>query len=72
MIIGAYVAVELWVTGGEAARGMNKWRECIAVLERGFLSMPALSVEHLEPDLYSTFRESRSLGALRDIRSSPT
>ncbi|WP_407114535.1 hypothetical protein [Bradyrhizobium sp. LMG 9283] len=48
-IIGAYVALEQWVMGG-AARAMERWRECISILEHEFLSVPGLSVEAIEPD----------------------
>lgn len=49
-IVGAYVALEQWVAGGEAVRAMTRWRKCIAVLEREFLSVPGLSVQQIEPD----------------------
>lgn len=48
-IIGAYVALERWVKGG-AARAMERWHECIAIMKREFLSVPGLSVEEIEPD----------------------
>jgi len=48
-IIGAYVALEQWVKGG-AARAMERWRECISILKREFLSEPGLYVEEMEPD----------------------
>ncbi|WP_271518929.1 PLP-dependent transferase [Bradyrhizobium sp. CCBAU 53380] len=48
-IIGAYVALEQWVKGG-AARAMKRWRECISIMKREFLSVPGLSVEEIEPD----------------------
>ncbi|MDA9489772.1 hypothetical protein XI08_11680 [Bradyrhizobium sp. CCBAU 11361] len=48
-IIGAYVALEEWVKGG-AARAMERWRECISIMTREFLSVPGLSVEEMEPD----------------------
>ncbi|WFU51753.1 hypothetical protein [Sinorhizobium terangae] len=49
-IVGAYVALEQWVAGGEAARAMNRWRACIAELEHEFLRLPELFVERIEPD----------------------
>ncbi|UVO35668.1 hypothetical protein KUL72_30270 [Bradyrhizobium arachidis] len=48
-IIGAYVALEQWVMGG-AARAMERWRDCITILKREFLSVPGLAVEEIEPD----------------------
>lgn len=48
-IIGAYVALEQWVRGG-AARAMERWRECILIMKREFLSVPGLSIEEIEPD----------------------
>ncbi|MCK1578026.1 PLP-dependent transferase [Bradyrhizobium sp. 168] len=48
-IIGAYVALEQWVRGG-AGRAMERWRDCIAIMKREFLSVPGLSVEEIEPD----------------------
>lgn len=48
-IIGAYVALERWLKGG-AARAMERWRECISIMKREFLSVPGLSVEEIEPD----------------------
>ncbi|GLR90263.1 hypothetical protein GCM10007857_69770 [Bradyrhizobium iriomotense] len=49
-IVGAYVALKQWVAGGEAARSMDRWQACIAVLQQELLSMPGLSVEQIEPD----------------------
>ncbi|QOG21064.1 hypothetical protein [Bradyrhizobium sp. SEMIA] len=48
-IIGAYVALEQWLRGG-AARAMERWRECISIMKREFLSVPGLAVEEMEPD----------------------
>ncbi|WP_271595863.1 hypothetical protein [Bradyrhizobium sp. CCBAU 25360] len=48
-IIGAYVALEQWVKGG-AGRAMERWRECISIMKREFLSVPGLYVQELEPD----------------------
>ncbi|RXG91870.1 hypothetical protein [Bradyrhizobium vignae] len=48
-IIGAFVALEQWVQGG-ATRAMERWRDCIAIMKRKFLSVPGLSVEEIEPD----------------------
>lgn len=49
-IVGAYIALEQWVAGDEAARAMNRWCACISVLKREFLGVPGLSVHQIDPD----------------------
>lgn len=49
-IVGAYTALEQWVAGDEAARAMNRWRECISALKREFLDVPGFSTHQIDPD----------------------